>query len=280
MDCDGRVRKLGVVLLAIALGVSATLIDTATAEGAVRSECASIDVWTAGCPVVDANLDSNQVNLIGTTTTPGDAGDGRNVRNPIPGGAAARNDTCAIPRGTRCYGTVPRTGTPAAATAPTPSVTLRDLAAFRPAPGTQQMEPNGWVVPGLDANFYAIIGQQLVPGTLLGQLATVRFTPVAYHWNYGDGQAVIRSTKGGTWDQLGLQDFDPTPTSHVYDTEGEYIIRLTIDFRAEYQFGSGAFRPVVGTIALPANDLRVTVTGAKTVLVDRDCVANPSGPGC
>jgi hypothetical protein len=142
------------------------------------------------------------------------------------------------------------------------------------------MEPNGWVVAGLDANFYALVEQQLVPGTLLGQPATVRFTPLSYHWDYGDGAAVVRFTKGGTWARLGLADFAPTPTSHVYRADGDYVIRLTIDFRAEYRLGSAAYRPVAGTIALPANELRVTVTGAKTVLVDQDCVADPSGPGC
>ncbi len=142
------------------------------------------------------------------------------------------------------------------------------------------MQPNGWVVPGLDANFYAIVGQQLVPGTLLGQPATVRFTPVGYHWNYGDGTSALRSTKGGTWAQLGLADFSPTPTSHVYAADGEYVIRLSIDFRAEYEFGSNPFRVVNGTITLPANELRVTATGAKTVLVDHDCLVNAGGPGC
>ncbi|HEU0205137.1 MAG TPA: hypothetical protein VFQ74_00375 [Pseudolysinimonas sp.] len=142
------------------------------------------------------------------------------------------------------------------------------------------MEPNGWVVPGLDANFYSVVDQQLVNGTLLGQPATVRFTPVRWHWNYGDGSAAVRSTKGATWAAQGLRDFDRTATSHVYETEGEYVIHLSIDFRAEYRFGAAGFTPIAGTINLPANDLRVTVTGAKTVLVDHDCVANPGGPGC
>ena len=231
--------------------------------------------------------DGSQVTVSGSVTAPGSAGKGSSTRKPSAGsGSSARDDTaCPVLRLKRCYGTVPRPGAPAAAaSAPTPSVTLRDLAAFRPAPGSQQMEPNGWVVPGLDANFYAIVGQQLVPGTLLGQPAAVRFTPVAYHWDYGDRTAAVRSTKGGTWAQLGLRDFDPTPTSHVYEVEGDYVIRLTIDFRAEYRFGAGAgsaaFRPVAGTISLPANELRVTVAGAKTVLVEHDCVANPAGPGC
>jgi hypothetical protein len=159
-------------------------------------------------------------------------------------------------------------------------ITLHDIALFRPTPGVQRMEPDGWVVAGLDANFYSVVGQQLVDGSLLGQPATVRFTPVGWHWNYGDGTAVVRATKGATWAAQGLHDFDRTPTSHVYEAEGEYVIHLTIDFRAEYRFGSTGFTPIPGIINLPANDLHITVTGAKTVLVDHDCVANPAGPGC
>jgi hypothetical protein len=36
----------------------------------------------------------------------------------------------------------------------------------------------------------------------------------------------------------------------------------------------------VGVIPLRANDLHVSVDGAKTVLVEHDCGANPGGPGC
>jgi hypothetical protein len=176
----------------------------------------------------------------------------------------------------RCFGQDPRPGP----TAPVRPVTLHDIASFRPAPGVQHMEPDGWVVVGLDANFYSVVGQQLVHGRLLAQPATVRFTPVGWHWNYGDGTVVVRPTKGATWAAQGLQDFDRTPTSHVYEAEGEYVIHLTIDFRAEYRFGSSGFTPIPGIINLPANDLHITVTGAKTVLVNHDCVANPAGPGC
>jgi hypothetical protein len=159
-------------------------------------------------------------------------------------------------------------------------VTLADIAAFRPTSGIERMEPDGWVVPGLSANIYAIVGQHLVDGTLLGQPATVRFTPIRYHWDYGDGTTAIRTSKGGTWAALGLREFDATPTSHVYLVEGEYTIHLTIDFRAEYRFAGSAFLPIDGSINLRANDLYITVDGAKTVLVERDCAADPSGPGC
>src|SRR5690606_3856605 len=34
-------------------------------------------------------------------------------------------------------------------------VTLSDLVNFRPAPGVDSMEPDGWMIVGLDTNFYA-----------------------------------------------------------------------------------------------------------------------------
>jgi hypothetical protein len=229
----------------------------------------------AGCQNVDASVGADDVTLTGTATSPGaggtgaTTGSGHNTKPPA--------DVCQIIVQTKCLARMPRPNPTASAVQP---VRLRDIASFRPAPGVQHMEPNGWVVPGLDANFFSVVDRQLVNGTLLGQPATVRFTPVRWRWNYGDGSAVIRTTKGATWAAQGLQDFDRTATSHVYDAEGEYVIRLTIDFRAEYRFGPNGFVPISGTINLPANDLHVTVTGAKTVLVEHDCVANPAGPGC
>ena len=162
----------------------------------------------------------------------------------------------------------------------TPAVTLSDIATFRPRPGVDHMQPDGWTVVGLDTNFYAEAGPQVIPGTLLGRPADVRFTAVAFHWDYGDGTIAARSTPGATWDQLHVAEFDPTPTSHVYGAEGDYVIHLRIDYRAEYRFDGSGFVPISGTIALAANDLRITVGDAKTVLVNRDCAADPAGPGC
>lgn len=159
-------------------------------------------------------------------------------------------------------------------------VTLADIARFRPAPGIQRMEPDGWVVVGLPANIYSIVGTQIVPGELLGQSADVRFTPVAWQWNYGDGATATLPTKGGTWAALGLREFDATPTSHIYRQAGSYTIRLSIVYRAEYRIAGGPFTPIAGTITLPANELHIAASGAKTVLVDRDCTIAPRGPGC
>ncbi|MFT4028688.1 MAG: hypothetical protein QM675_02330 [Protaetiibacter sp.] len=159
-------------------------------------------------------------------------------------------------------------------------ITLADIARFRPTPGAQRMEPDGWVIVGLPANFYSLAGQQVVPGELLGESADVRFTPVSWHWDYGDGATASLGTKGDTWAALGLREFDATPTSHVYQRAGDYTIRLSIVYRAEYRIADGPFTPITGTITLPANELQITAGGAKTVLVDRDCTRAPSGPGC
>lgn len=159
-------------------------------------------------------------------------------------------------------------------------VTISDLINFRPAPGVDHMEPNGWMVVGLNTNFYAAVGSQVRTGQLLGQQASVRFTPSKYRWSYGDGHSASLSTKGGSWASLGVREFDRTPTSHVYAKPGIYYIDLTIDFTAEYRYAGGGWTPVIGTIAVPANRLVATAGQAKTVLVERDCVTRPTGPGC
>ena len=142
------------------------------------------------------------------------------------------------------------------------------------------MEPDGWMIVGLDTNFYSIAGVQIHDGTLLGQPAAVRFTPVQWRWAYGDGASAKYGTPGSAWASHGILEFDPTPTSHVYATRGTYTITLTIDFRAEYQFAGQSWTRISGLLAVPANELVATVGDAKTVLVERDCAQNPGGPGC
>ncbi len=162
----------------------------------------------------------------------------------------------------------------------TSPVKISDLINFRPAPGVDHMEPSGWMIVGLDTNFYVTVQSQVQTGLLLGQQASVRFTPFRYHWRYGDGTAASLATRGATWAALGIREFDPTPTSHVYARPGGYDIDLTIDFSAEYRYAGGDWMPVVGSLPVPANRLHATAGEAKTVLVERDCTVHPGGPGC
>jgi hypothetical protein len=142
------------------------------------------------------------------------------------------------------------------------------------------MEPNGWTIAGLDTNFYASGGTHIKEGTLLGQPASVRFTPVEWHWSYGDGAAASHPYPGGTWAAQGVREFDATPTSHVYERYGTYSVDLDVDFAPEYRFAGGPWVPVAGRVTAPANRLVITVGDAKTVLVERECTRNPTGPGC
>lgn len=248
-----------IVLLAlVALALSPTMPTVASGQ------CGSQDV-IYGCDDVNFETDGDGVTGVGTSGSPGDSGD-NSGGNPD----TTRDDF------TRCFlEEVDCEDDPG-----TPPITIQDIARFRPTPGTQKMQPDGWTIAGLHTNFYAQTSTHVVNGQLLGRPAAVRFTPIAYSWAYGDGETATKSTKGDTWKRLGIAEFERTPTSHVYDEVGEYTITLRITFAAEYRFGSSGWRPVVGTITLPANDLHIRAGTAKTVLVDEHCLANPSGPGC
>ncbi|HWU46544.1 MAG TPA: hypothetical protein VN133_07285 [Humibacter sp.] len=160
------------------------------------------------------------------------------------------------------------------------AVTLRDLASFHPAHPTSASEPGGWAVTGLDANFVARAAPQVLNGTLLGHAAQVRFTPVRFRWAFGDGAERTAATPGAPWKQLGLPEFSPTATSHVYRDAARYSVVLTVGYSPEYRLGNAAWQPVAGILDLSAPRFTVIAGDAQTVLVGRDCVQSPNGPGC
>ncbi|HVL63504.1 MAG TPA: hypothetical protein VM430_19155 [Microbacterium sp.] len=169
---------------------------------------------------------------------------------------------------------------PAAPAPGMPAVTLRDIASFRPAEPSDVMEPNGWAVQGLPANFVANANPEVVSGTLLGQPADVRFTPVGYRWAHSDGGTVASSTPGATWSALGVAEFTATDTSHVYSASGEHTVTLRVSLAAEYRFAGSGWLPIAGTLTIDAAPQRVLVGEVDTVLAVGDCTAYPSSPGC
>ena len=162
----------------------------------------------------------------------------------------------------------------------TPTVTLADVAPFFPAPPNVIAEPNGWAIVGLDANFMTDATMHTASGRVLGTNAQVRFTPVAFAWDYGDGTHATSTTAGATWAALGIPEFSRTATSHVYRTDGGFRVALAVAYRAEYRFGTGVWRGIAGTLSLSAPALTVVAGDAKTVLVERTCRTDPQGPGC
>ena len=159
-------------------------------------------------------------------------------------------------------------------------ITLNDVKAFTPVVGVNHMQPKGWMVVGLDANFYATGGASVKTGELLGFDAAVRFTPVRWRWNFGDGDGVTRASPGASWAAQDVEEFDRTPTSHVFDRAGTFTITLEIDYSVDYQFNGSGWVPIAGILTVDSNQLVATAGSAKTVLVDRDCGQNPHGPGC
>ena len=161
---------------------------------------------------------------------------------------------------------------------PLPEVTIDDLASFAPDAGPAAGEPAGWGIVGLETNFVADDDVQVIDGELLGFPASVRFTPVRWHWAYGDGTEASVDTPGERW--AGPEDeFQATPTSHRYGAVGTYSVALTVEFGAEFRFGNGRWQPVAGTVTAAAEPLSVRIGTADTVLVERGCEAG-SGPGC
>ncbi|MCU1438277.1 MAG: hypothetical protein JWP66_1364 [Naasia sp.] len=156
-------------------------------------------------------------------------------------------------------------------------ITMADIAAFRPAPPTVTGEPAGWAVVGLPANLLTAARQEVVPGVLLGEPAEVRFTPVSFAWNYGDGATRTLVTPGAPWDALGVRQFTPTPTSHVYADRGTVQVALTVTYLADYRFLGPDWSPVVGELDVSAPPASLRIVAAATMLVDGEC---GSGPGC
>lgn len=270
---------LRALVVLVVFACSFATVELALAAG---SECSKLELQTTGCPTVTATVDPDEVILNGTqpprNTAPNlpdtpSTPPGTTVTAP-DGGAAAADPLadCADPLSTVCV-------RPYIATVTAP-ITLADIAAFRPIASADHMEPNGWAIAGLDTNFYATGGAHIVDGTLLGQPASVRFTPVEWHWSYGDGSAASHPYPGGTWAAQDVAEFGPTPTSHVYGRFGTYSIDLDVEYAAEYRFAGGPWVGIAGTLTVPANRLVVTVGSANTVLVERECTRDPAGPGC
>jgi hypothetical protein len=170
--------------------------------------------------------------------------------------------------------------TPGSPCDPNLVVSMSDIASFKPAAAAQGMEPGGWMVVGLPTNFYASAVTHVVSGSLLGFPADVRFTPVAYRWDYGDGESRSSGTGGATWTAQRLPEFSETATSHTYRSRGAHTITFAVVYTAEYRFAGLSWRGIRGTLAIPTQPLTAVAGDARTVLVERECTLNPSGPGC
>lgn len=261
------------VVLGIFLPVHASVANAAG--------CSQIDQWTSGCGEVSGG--GVNVGVGGSSPGSGGSGGGGGAQESgggesgEPGGGGVEVP-CIATNEELCDEVrldAPNAGNPAA-----PGVTTGEVAHLVPAVSAQGMEPRGFMVVGLPTNFYADATSSIVTTTLLGTPAEVRFTPVSFTWDHGDGSSMTSGTGGATWSALGLAEFSETATSHVFDRAGDYTISLTIRYSAEYRIGGGAWQALAGTVPSTSPPLTASAKAAKTVLVADNCGQRRVSPGC
>ncbi|MEN9752236.1 MAG: hypothetical protein RLZZ600_1283 [Actinomycetota bacterium] len=278
--------RAGASLCAAVLVVSAII-------AAQFSPLVSVSPAAAVCqgPVLDCtsgSITGGGVNLVRSKTKPGAVAK-PGTRTPggsiivVPPPSWSSNVTaliCAImfPRPWYCPPPASTRVTPAIPA--TPAVTLSDLASFVPRTPGLETEPAGWAIVSLPANMIANEPTHDVSGRLLGTNATVRFTPFAYTWTFGDGQSATTTTPGATWSALGLPAFSPTATSHIYTSTGVFTVRVVVSLRASYRLAGGSWTAVAGTLQRTTSAIVRVSRGSRPVLVTGDCLLNQRAVGC
>ena len=253
-----RIQSITILLFLVLLPSSALAASAA-------SSCDAADVRIGGCASSSGTVNGDGVDIRGSVGMPGSADNSSGSGS----GSGSRGGSAVTPP--------PPLRDGYSVTEP---ISLADLVNFTPVAGIDHMEPDGWMVVGLDTNFYATVESGVQTGLLLELPASVRFTAERYRWSYGDGGSATRWTRGSSWAASGVGEFDHTATSHVYRMAGNYSIDLTIDYSAEYQYAGGPWVSISGTIPVAANRLVAAAGAANTVLVGHDCAQHPSGPGC
>lgn len=256
-------------LTALALWTLITLAPlwSATATGG----CGSGGVWGQQCEVRNTG-EEVQVGA-GLSGGPPSAGGPRDT-----GGPRGRTEE-TVAEGAACVPSLEDLCRGNYETASIPDPTMDDLASFRPAAPAAATEPANIGIAGMPTNLVVAASGHTVAGELFGYAVTVRFTPVGFVFEHGDGTSARTATPGATWASLGQAQFTPTPTSHTYAARGQYTVTASTIYTAQVDFGGG-WRPVPGTLTLSSAGYPVRIVQARTALVDRTCIEAPAAPGC
>ncbi len=169
---------------------------------------------------------------------------------------------------------------PVPVVAAVPAVSLADVAQFVPRDASIRSQPNGWAIVGAPVNLFTDATPQVVDGVLLGRPAQVRFVPVSFAWDHGDGTSTTVVGPGASWRELGQQDFTATDTSHVYPSVGDRQVSLTIAYSPSYRFDGGGWQQIPGTLPVQVGPVTIRVLQGSTVLVGGACGERDAGPGC
>ncbi|MFT2692583.1 hypothetical protein [Clavibacter zhangzhiyongii] len=154
------------------------------------------------------------------------------------------------------------------------------MAQFVPRSASIRSQPVGWALVGAPLNLLTDATTQVVDGVLLGRPAQVRFVPVSFVWDYGDGTSTTVQGPGASWRELHQPEFTATDTSHVYPTMGDRNVTLTIAYSPSYRFDGGAWQQIPGTLPVQVGPMTIHVLEGSTVLVGGACGTRDAGPGC
>ncbi|WP_435081420.1 hypothetical protein [Clavibacter michiganensis] len=264
--------------------------DAPCIGGAIGADGVALHGTTMAAPVSDGSADDDAVRAHpATQTTP-------QAPPPVPRGRLAADvDVPCTPSARLSGGSLCSDGQHAflppakAATKPAdlvpvvaaaPGVSLADVAQFVPRDASIRSQPNGWAIVGAPVNLFTDATPQVVDGVLLGRPAQVRFVPVSFVWDHGDGTSTTVVGPGASWKALGQQDFTPTDTSHVYPSVGDRQVSLTISYSPAYRFDGGAWQQIPGTLPVQVGPVAIRVLQGSTVLVGGACGERDAGPGC
>jgi hypothetical protein len=273
----GRIHLLS----GIAVGAVLVSLLTSTATAAESNTCTGISrrLGTCSSPTTSASTDGREVEVTGRIDRgTGEVSSGR----ARPGSARALTDDeiqalldeVCYGNGqcdTRVSGTVnplipeAEPADPADPAAPQ-AVTIADVARFLPATAALHAEPDGWAVVGVPTNFWAEAAPATVAGELLGQPAQVRFRPVAYRFDYGDGTTRTSASPGSSWAALGQEELTRTPTGHVYRERAARQASVTVVWSAAYRFAGGPWTAVAGAVSGATPPQRMLVVVERTAL--------------
>jgi len=274
-------------LLAATVALAILLFSPLSAGADELPPCSSVDLASGNCttdPTLGGTFDDDGTNLTGEATQQGTSTGGSlgGTGEPAPfdnglefdeNGEVVGTVACLLSGG--CGWVFP-----GSTVVETEAVTLDDIEHFNVQRGENVMQPDGWAVAGFETNFYSTASPHSVRGVLFKNRALVRYQPVGWHWDFGDGAHLDSDTGGASWDDLGQPEFTKTETSHIFDTTGAHHITLQIDFTAEYSYDGGTWTRIDGLLQAETEPIDAVVGSATTVLVGDDCTAEPSAPGC
>lgn len=120
--------------------------------------------------------------------------------------------------------------------------------------------PDGWVPVNMVNVLYAEAEEQILDVEIIGTPVQVRATPVAYHWDLGDGNTINTDKPG-----------EPYPSEQVsseYTYEGWYDITLTTTFEGEFSVNGGEWQPIDGTIEVASEPIEIFAKSFESRLVN------------